>query len=270
MPKKPSVKIYAKDIIDALSIKHEKDVFVSECKIGSSWYLHNCQRLDAWVMNKSWSNPLVTGYEVKVSRGDFNQDNKWRGYLDYCNEFYFVCPVGLIKPDEISKEAGLRYVYANSKKIMTKKKAPYRDVQIPEEIFRYVLMCRIKVRGEYINRKEDEKKYWKDWLKTKEINKSFGWQLGNTLRKTIEKKIIDAEAHNKDLEKKIKNLENAVRILESLGIDTDGYFQWHLEEKIKDKLKQIETGLPDNLEHYVKNTISNLEGILEVFNLKKE
>jgi hypothetical protein len=28
--------------------------------------------------------------EVKVSRADFQQDEKWETYLDYCNEFYFL------------------------------------------------------------------------------------------------------------------------------------------------------------------------------------
>ncbi|MEK4973675.1 MmcB family DNA repair protein [Niallia sp. FSL R7-0648] len=28
--------------------------------------------------------------EVKVSRNDFQQDEKWTSYLDYCDEFYFL------------------------------------------------------------------------------------------------------------------------------------------------------------------------------------
>ena len=28
--------------------------------------------------------------EVKVSRSDFQQDEKWESYLDYCDEFYFL------------------------------------------------------------------------------------------------------------------------------------------------------------------------------------
>ena len=84
------------DIKVLLKYRHKDDIFVTECKTGSSWF-SEIQMLDGWAMKKKWSQPLSVGYEIKISRGDFLNDNKWMGYLPYCNELYFVCPVGLIK-----------------------------------------------------------------------------------------------------------------------------------------------------------------------------
>lgn len=49
-------------------------------------------------------------YEVKVSRQDYHADeraNKWRKYLDVAHRVFFACPAGLLRKDEIPKEAGL-------------------------------------------------------------------------------------------------------------------------------------------------------------------
>lgn len=48
----------AEVILRALSSRHSRDVFVPECNTGPSQYV-GCPRLDAWVMKKSWTNPLV-------------------------------------------------------------------------------------------------------------------------------------------------------------------------------------------------------------------
>ncbi|MEL6476231.1 MAG: MmcB family DNA repair protein [Pseudomonadota bacterium] len=37
--------------------------------------------------------------EVKSSRADFMSDRKWRGYLDWCDRFFFAVPEGF--PEEI-------------------------------------------------------------------------------------------------------------------------------------------------------------------------
>jgi hypothetical protein len=74
------------DVKRLLAKKHESDIFVEECKTGPA----GSRSLDGWAMEKSWANPRIIGYEVKVSRSDFLRDTKWHEYLDTCNEFYFV------------------------------------------------------------------------------------------------------------------------------------------------------------------------------------
>lgn len=133
----------AKQISALLAERHRDDVFVPECNLGSAW--ERCPRMDAWAMRKSWSKPNVWGYEIKVSRGDFLQDGKWHEYLPYCNQFAWVCPWGLIQPNEVGEGAGLIYVTKTGTRLMTKVKPVRRDVQIPDEIFRYVLMSRAQI-----------------------------------------------------------------------------------------------------------------------------
>lgn len=53
------------------------------------------------------------GYEFKVTRQDFLKDiqnGKWLKYLDYCHTFTWVCPEGLISPEEIISPAGLLWI----------------------------------------------------------------------------------------------------------------------------------------------------------------
>src|SRR5690242_5105664 len=104
-----------------LAAKHAEDVLVPECKDGPTQGGSH-RRMDAWVMSKSWANPCVTGYEIKVSRSDFLGDEKWRTYLPLCNEFYFVAPSGIIEPDELPPEAGLLCVSSTGTVLFRKKK----------------------------------------------------------------------------------------------------------------------------------------------------
>ena len=80
----------ADTILSLLRKKHVQDIFVPNCKTGPSWTATDYWIFDAWVMNKSWTNQRVIGYEIKVSRSDFLQDSKWRSYLGYCNMLYFL------------------------------------------------------------------------------------------------------------------------------------------------------------------------------------
>jgi len=127
-------------VLSALMEKHKYDVCVPECKTGETWTAHGCPRMDLWVMARSWAHPRTIGYEIKVSRQDFLHDNKWPQYLDYCKEFYFACPRGVIDPGELPAEAGL--LVLSGTRMIVKKKAPVRSVEIPEKLYRYILMRR--------------------------------------------------------------------------------------------------------------------------------
>lgn len=60
--------------------------------------------VDCIAMSKSYTNPNVRIYEVKVSRGDFQRDinrQKFTRYIPFCNRLFFACEKGLIKSSEI-------------------------------------------------------------------------------------------------------------------------------------------------------------------------
>jgi len=216
--------IVAKDIQKLLENKHSEDVYVSECKGGPTWSGSH-SRLDGWAMKKSWSNPLIIGYEIKVARSDFMQDNKWQSYLPYCNQFYFVCPSKVIMPEEVGDQVGLMYVSKTGTKLFTKKKAPYRDVDLKllNDLMKYILMARTEVIGTCWNKKESEEEYWQKWLDDKTRTKELGFRVRGEIRDRYKECVRKVESENASLKRKIKKLENISEFLRKLGVDPDGY-----------------------------------------------
>lgn len=223
-------------LVDLLRVRHSQDVFVPQCKSGPSQGAEHL-RLDAWVLRKSWSRPLAIGYEIKVTRADFLRDDKWRGYLPYCNEFYFVVPSGLIKPDELSAEAGLLVATANLTKLYRKKKAPYRDVVIPEEIYRYILFARTRVTREYYQEQND-KAFWLRWLVGREEDAELGWRIGKRLQETIKERVNKVAEENTLLTGRMSQYDDIRQLLKKLDIDSDSYAPaWSVETRLR-KLRQ--------------------------------
>lgn len=86
-------------------------------------------QLDVAAMRLSWSRPLITGYEVKISRADFLSDvrgEKWRKYLACVERLYFAVPNYMVEPSEVPPECGL--VYRGSKSWRWHRKAPARSL----------------------------------------------------------------------------------------------------------------------------------------------
>lgn len=64
--------------------------------------------------------------EVKVSRADFNADKHKREKAKRfppAEEIYYICPSGLIQPEEVGECHGL--LWFNGNRIINKKKAPF-------------------------------------------------------------------------------------------------------------------------------------------------
>lgn len=132
-------------IMQALAEKHKYDVFIDECKNGKTWGAEYV-RMDAWVLQRTWSPICTTGYEIKVSRQDFEQDQKWGNYLDLCHYFYFVCPSGLIRGIDLPSDVGLMWMSKNGT-LHVKRKAT-RHSPNPEkmnQLLIYALMSRSKI-----------------------------------------------------------------------------------------------------------------------------
>lgn len=125
------------------------DVFLTNVKNGRSWDSDNLLIMDALAIRRSWKKPCFTGYEIKVDRSDFLRDQKWPGYLKFCHEFYFVCPAGLIQPEELPNEVGLIYYNIEKDCLLTKRKALYRQVEIPADLLMYLVMNRIDGDGQH-------------------------------------------------------------------------------------------------------------------------
>lgn len=247
----------ANDIQRLLRAKHSKDVYVSECKNGPTYpgYL----RLDGWAMRKSWAHPLITGYEIKVSRSDFLQDDKYLGYRQYCNCFFLVAPKDVIEPEEIPDGIGLYTVSSTGTRLYTKRKAAMREDPIPEEIYRYILMARVKILEptELWRYGEPDKEYFERWIEHKEINHAFGQNVSKAIREEIDKKIIHVESKNKALVYENERLTGIKKILEEIGLS---HMQtWNAESKFKAEYDRRINGDRNEIEKNINAAMKSLE-----------
>jgi len=254
--------INAEKILACLAKRHAADVFVPNCKTGQT--NQGLLILDAWVMKKSWVNPLMIGYEIKVSRQDFLNDTKWQKYLPYCNKFYFVCPSKLIYPNELPPEAGLLYASQTGSRLYQKKPSIYRDVPFPASLAKYILMWRAKITNEI--ELISTKQYWEQWLKTKKEDREFGHMVSRKIREMVASEIDAVKKENARIKHENEKLQNVKLALEKLGLNIQSITYWSIEREIKHKLEIIKKGIPnEDLISYLDNVIYRLNWIKGVF-----
>jgi len=258
MPKTKKA-ITARDILRLLHERHHVDKFLSvdECKIGSTWFKANCSRFDLWVMARSWASPRFIGYEIKVDRQDFMRDTKWQAYLNYCTEFYFVAPPGIIDATEVPELAGLIVSSKNCKRLYTKKKAPVRNVEIPNSILIYILMSRSRIVGDMFQTRP-RGAVWEDRLKAIEKNKQIGHSLAYCIRNRVNKEVKEIKRENEKLRQENEKIMAIKTALNQMGIDINKAIPGYSNFVRKDRLKELITGIPYNLVEYLKEAETNL------------
>jgi len=240
---KADKKIKANRIKELLKKRHAKDIFVPECKNGPS-YCGGLRLLDAWAMKRSWANPCYTGYEIKISRGDYLSDEKWPEYLDLCNEFYFVCPHGVIKPEEVSMNVGLLVASKTGSKLWTRKKAPFRILENPPNLLlEYILMARaIIVDSIEYNNQGSSAEYWRNWLNDKNAKLDLGTQCSRKLRKSYEEQVYNVTRDSKALKSEIEKYREISDMCNKLGINPR--YTWNIEEKLKKQRDNMQNRFP--------------------------
>lgn len=211
-PRTDNRKMTSTDVEKALAKIHTNDFFITECKNGPTFGEHS--RMDAVAIKKSWEHPCVTVYEVKVSRQDFLRDDKWPGYLDYSNRFYFACPSGLINAADIDDpRVGLIWVNENGNCI-TKKSVPVRATNIPASFFQYILYSRID--SDRLPFCSERKDYIREFINDKRNSRTLAHQLRSALVQKVdeleEKLRVEGDASRKiEKAKKYDELMNLFR-----------------------------------------------------------
>lgn len=122
---------------------------------------------DFWTMTNSGE---TREFEIKISRSDFLADAKKEKHksTEGANFFYYVCPVNLIKKEEIDSRYGLIYVgrqYEGGEPIVTVVKKPRRLHN--NEFDRWKILAnkmywkfRELWRSKYIDKEISIKEYW--------------------------------------------------------------------------------------------------------------
>jgi len=231
----------SEQIIKLLAARHSGDIFVPECKDGP----FQSARMDAWVMLKSWAHAAAICYEIKVNRQDFLRDEKWRKYLPNCNQFYFAAPEGIIRDGELPPEAGLMLVSKNAGRLFMKRKSPFRDITLDIGVFRYILMWRAKIGGEFQN--PQNRGGWSEWLKQKTEDRNYGQFTGKRIREEINKRILEVEIENLRLKKRSEHIEQILLpMLADLKLTRDTR-EWEILERRKKLLEAVPADMVDEL-----------------------
>jgi len=214
-------------------------------------------------MARSWAHPRFIGFEIKVSRSDFLQDVKWTDYLSYCSEFYFVIPHGIVEPTEVPEQAGLMVGTKNNKRLLIKKKAPVRNVEIPNSILIYILMSRTRIVGD-MHQTRPAVEIWKTRLKEFMENKRIGSQISWIIRNEIEKKMKEIKNENRQLRLDISKYEGLEEFLNQKNMKITDFITTYNQPN--QNLLQKLSGLPFDFVEYLKEierNISLAKNILE-------
>lgn len=115
------------EILEALRTRHADSLWASELAFDGG-----ARRCDFWTISANSSAGFqATAHEIKISRADFKRDThaKQRQARLFSDRFYYVTPVGLIRPEELPDWAGL-IEFADG--VLTHRfPAPYRDKDAP-------------------------------------------------------------------------------------------------------------------------------------------
>jgi hypothetical protein len=226
-------KVRSDHIKRALSKRHGDELFLTEVKTGSST-LSKVLIFDALSVKKSWVNPCITGYEIKVSRADFMQDQKWPGYLPYCHKFSFACPTGLIQPEELDDNVGLVYYNPENGSLFTKRKSKHRMIEMSADLIYYLLISRTEtsLHPFFNSRREYFERMLEDESEKRKLGHYVAQKTGQHIKDTNER-CEKLERENKRLEMRTERFDEIMDVLKKCGISTTYGWQDRLTERLK-------------------------------------
>ncbi|CEG02209.1 MmcB family DNA repair protein [Bacillus sp. B-jedd] len=234
------MKITASEVKHVLSQKHSQDFFLTEVKNGSTWMGKELAIMDALAIKKSWTKPCLTGYEIKVSRADFMNDEKWPLYKDLCHRFYFACPKGLILPEELPDDVGLVWINED-KKPYTRKKAKFRDIQMSADMFYYIILSRL-------NNQEhpffsSKREFFEQYLLDKEQRRTLGWKVGTKMAvelAELDRQVQDFQRQKERMDMNQERFESFLKVMKKHGLNAH---RFNAEEELD---KALSTTVPPN------------------------
>jgi hypothetical protein len=191
----------------------------------------------------------MIAYELKHSRADFMKDKKWPGYLNLCNELYFVVPgKGIIEKDELPAEVGLIEASKNGGRLFTRRCAAYRTIEPPVNLLLYLLMSRTVERSSAYCPAEngDWSDYWRAWLAEKEADQNLGHAVSRQIRKLIDTRVNQVGHENDRLKDENAKYAELAAWLEKQGLEIT---QWSPRQDLQRMREEVAAGFPVDLLH---------------------
>lgn len=229
-------KVRADQILHALSKRNEQDIFLTEVKTGPTYTGPELRKIDALSIKPSWASPCITAYEVKVSRSDFLNDEKWPAYREVSHRFYWACPAGLIRPDEVAVDCGLIWYNPETGGLGTRKKALFRHIELPPLLLYYIVLSRLgpQERHPFFSSRRE---FFEAYVQDKADRLQLGIMVGPRLVKQVTEannRAGKAESRGNILKDELALWEKVQVILKEHGIRTD---QWNVERQLRERLQ---------------------------------
>ena len=166
------------------------DLFYTGVKNGATYNkrVGQLKIIDGLAVKPSWANQMVTGYEVKSTRGDFRQDEKWHSYISnkMCNKIYIAAVPGIVKKGELPDGVGL--VEIGDKSIKWTKRASILNVEIDPKIWQYIVYSRMPSDECPFHSKINKIAHFEEWVKAHEEGK----RVANLVSHMLDYKINSA------------------------------------------------------------------------------
>lgn len=214
--------------------KHRTDQWFTEVKNGPST-LTRTVRLDALAIKPSWTQPLFSGYEVKVSRSDFLRDDKWLAYLPMCHRLSFACPDGLIQADELPTDVGLYWINEAGRLKAVRRPVTRPLPALPVDMLYYILVSRSESdRHPFFT---SHREYFAAWVQEKAADRRLGHQVQSKMAITIRDLQAGWDRRERRMERAQEETQALHRTLEAAGLPTN---EWDLRRA----LHQLGNGYP--------------------------
>lgn len=245
--------------------KDWKYFFMTEVKNWSSRLAQDLLILDWVAMLKSRVKQKMIGYEIKVSRSDFLNDQKRQYYLQYVHEFYFACPEGLIKKDELPEHVWL--VYVNNWKVNVIKRATYREVWRNSDMLRYIIMSKLE---EQKSDKREYRTHINDYIADKLSGKLLWQMLKTKMAKELTElhyELNSIKGDKEKLEKIVLAIEEKVKQLNhDKVISIRSSLTWCRTEpssyiEVLDQLVALRSWMPEHKLQSIKNILKRIDDL---------
>lgn len=240
------------DLIDKLAENRLAMHFIvfAEVGIGSRWLQRsNLPVPDVLTLRYSYTQPDITIYEVKVSRGNLMQginQAKYRRYLPYCDRFYFATPAGILRKNEIPQDAGL-IVYSTAKNTWNVVKASPRYSATEMGPMQWQSLMIAKYATERRVRRLKDRIVWKENLSVADKVKNLSYEVALRIR--------EAEG----VDEQIKNIKKTVA--EGLGIDPEELYkrsEWDLRNCIHKVINHLTVPREKELSSLIMSELADI------------
>lgn len=235
--------------------RHKNDLFYTHVKDGPTQARERGELrvLDAVAFRRSWTNPLVTGYEIKCTRSDWVRDNKWHEYRCFCHAFYLVAPKDVILLREVPEGVGLIHFIPERQSIRMVLKARRVQVAMNPKLLFYVLLTRTEPDRHPMF--SDTRIFLESWVADRSERQALGRLVANRLGARLHalqdriRKLEDEAYYQQQYRERYEHL--ARQILAQTGVDVQRQYDW--EQRLASCLG---AGLPAHFPELVRQAAS--------------